>query len=249
MERKDYFSGQAKVYAAFRPAYPEELYIFLFSHLRDKRTAWDCATGNGQVAQRLARDFDHVFATDISAQQLKHAQPGSNIIYSIAAAEKTDFDNEQFDLITVAQALHWFDLSRFYDEVKRTGKKGSLLAVWGYSLLTVDTTVDPLFHDFYYNKIGPYWDPARKLVESHYADISFPFDAIQSPHFFIKVNWTVDDFCGYVSSWSATQKYIREHDVDPVKDLRDSVGRVWKRGEIKLVTFPVFMKLGRIHKS
>jgi ubiquinone/menaquinone biosynthesis C-methylase UbiE len=249
MERKDYFSEQAKAYASFRPAYPEELYEFLFSHLENKHTAWDCATGNGQVAQRLARDFASVYATDISAQQLTHAHRSSNITYSVAAAEKTDFGDDQFDLITVAQALHWFDLSRFYDEVNRTAKEGALLAVWGYSLLSVDEAVDPLFEDFYYNRIGPYWDPARKLVENHYADISFPFDAIQCPDFFIKVNWTADQFCGYMSSWSATQKYIRRHGVDPVKDLRDDVGGIWKPGETKLVTFPVFMKLGRIHKS
>ena len=248
MQPKDYFSGQAKVYAAFRPAYPEELYRFLFSHLKENNAAWDCATGNGQVAQRLATHFSRVYATDVSPQQLAHAYHAHNIFYSVAAAEKTGFNQDEFDLITVAQALHWFNLPRFYEEATRTGKPGGLLAVWGYSLLSVNETVDPLFEDFYYNKIGPYWDPVRKLVEARYADISFPFEEIKCPDFFIKVSWTIDQFCGYVSSWSATQKYIRERGTDPVRDLRNNIGRIWKSQEIKLVTFPVFMKLGRIEK-
>lgn len=246
MARKDYFSQQAAVYAAFRPAYPEELYQFLFSHLKAKDAAWDCATGNGQVAQRLATHFARVYATDISAEQLGHAYRADNIFYSVAPAEKTDFARDQFDLITVAQALHWFDVARFYDEARRMSKAGALLAVWGYSLLSVDQTVDPLFQDFYYNRIGPYWDPARRQVESRYADIPFPFEEIKCPDFYIKLNWSLDEFCGYVSSWSATQKHIHESGTDPVKDLRDNLRPVWEGHETKLVTFPVFMKLGRI---
>ena len=246
MQRKDYFSKQAEVYAAFRPAYPEALYQFLFSHLKAKDVAWDCATGNGQVAQRLATHFARVYATDISAEQLSHAYRADNISYSVAPAEKTDFAADQFDLITVAQALHWFDLPRFYDEARRTANARALLAVWGYSLLKVDPLVDPLFEDFYYNKIGHYWDPARRLVENSYAGVAFPFEEIKCPDFYIRVHWSLDQFCGYVSSWSATQKYIRERGTDPVNDLRDTLRPAWTGQETKLVTFPVFMRLGRI---
>ena len=70
---KDFFSSQSKVYAAFRPTYPKELYQFIFRHLTEKKVAWDCATGNGQVAQYLASYFNEVYATDISQQQLDHA--------------------------------------------------------------------------------------------------------------------------------------------------------------------------------
>lgn len=145
MQRKDYFSSQAKTYAAFRPTYPESLYQFVFTYLNGRHAAWDCATGNGQVAQRLSRDFSSVYATDISEAQLDNAYKASNIFYSIAGAENTAFADRQFDLITVAQALHWFDLPMFYDEVRRTLKDGGLLAVWGYSMLTVDASIDPLF--------------------------------------------------------------------------------------------------------
>ena len=200
------------------------------------------------MARHLATRFARVFATDISAQQLAHAHPANNIHYSVAPAEKTDFGANQFDLITVAQALHWFDMPLFYDEAKRTARNGGLLAVWGYSLLSIDHMIDPFLEDFYHNKVGRYWDPARKLVENRYADIPFPFRQIVCPQFLIRVRWTLDQCCGYLSSWSATQKYIRENKSDPVRDFPDHIANMWKAEEVKEVTFPVFMKLGRIEK-
>ena len=243
MEKKDYFSNQSETYARFRPKYPEALYQFIFAHLKKRSCAWDCATGNGQVAQVLASHFDNVYATDISQQQLDNAFRAENIVYTVAPAEKTEFDNNRFDLITVAQALHWFDLPSFYSEVRRTIQSQGILAVWGYAMLTVDPAVDALFLDFYHNKVGPYWDNARKLVENHYRDIPFPFKEIPCPEFFISVKWTHEQFTGYLSSWSATQKYVRTHDVDPVLVFSRDLQAVWKPGESKLVRFPVFMKM------
>lgn len=249
MEKKDYFSRQSKAYAAFRPAYPEELYAFIFRHVRNRSCAWDCATGNGQVARHLADYFDTVFATDISQQQLDHAFPAKNISYALAPAEHPSFADNQFDLITVAQALHWFHLPSFYEEVRRTGKPQGLLAVWGYALLTIDPVIDELFMDFYNHKTGPYWDPARKLVENHYRDIPFPFDEIPCPDFQIRVQWTSDQFAGYLQSWSATQKYISSHGVNPVDAFMENLRPFWEPGEVKRVTFPVFMKAGLIGKQ
>lgn len=246
MKRKDYFSQHAKTYAAFRPTYPEALYTFIFKHLNGRTVAWDCATGNGQVAQRLAREFRSVYATDISQAQIDHAHRKDNIFYSVAPAEKTEFENQTFDLITVAQALHWLDPSLFYDEVTRTARPGALLAVWGYSLPTIDKLIDPLLQDFYFNMVGPYWDEARKLVEEHYANIPFPFSAIAAPPFSIDVSWSFQQFLGYLRSWSATQKYIAVNGSDPVDNFGAALASVWKTREARSVSFPVFMKLGRI---
>lgn len=245
MEKKDYFSNQSKTYATFRPTYPRELYDFIFKHLRSKSRAWDCATGNGQVAQYLAKHFQEVYATDVSEPQLKNAVRLNNIFYSLAPAEKTSFEDHQFDLVTVGQALHWFNLPAFYNEVRRTLNRDGLLAVWGYAMLTVNNVIDPMFLDFYRNKVGPYWDEARKLVENHYRDMDFPFDNIPCPEFYIKVHWTADQFTGYLSSWSATQKFIKTHGEDPVEAFRKELDKVWPEGEAQLVTFPVFLKLAR----
>lgn len=241
---KDYFSGHAKPYAAFRPTYPDDLYRFIFGHLKSFDTSWDCATGNGQVARVLATQFEKVYATDISRQQLEHAHQISNVVYSVQPAEKTDFADKTFDLITVAQALHWFDTKVFYDEVKRTAKPGAWLAVWGFSHCAVTPEIDFHFRKFYNQTVGPYWDAARQLVENHYRSVSFPFDEVASPAFSIKVQWTADEFAGYLGTWSATQKFIKENGFDPVPEVLGTISRLWKD---KLeVTFPVFLRMGKI---
>lgn len=245
---KDYFSGHASKYAAFRPVYPDELYTFLLEHVAHKQNAWDCGTGNGQVARRLAEHFEHVDASDISQKQIEQAPQVENISYHVCPAEQTPFPDKRFDLITVAQALHWFDLDKFYAEVKRVAVDGALIAVWGYGHNTVNRDIDELMLDFYSNTTGPYWDPARRLVEKHYEGLPFPFEAIPFPGFAIKVDWTLHDYIGYVRTWSATQAYIRENGVDPTVDLFEKMKTYWDPVKHKTVTFPVFGKLGIIMK-
>lgn len=246
--QKDYFSHHAQVYAAFRPTYPTALYEFIFNHVQEKNKAWDCATGNGQVATYLAGHFKEVCATDISQQQLDNAVPAENIVYTVSAAEKTSFENQAFDLITVGQALHWFNRDEFFREVKRVGKPGGVLAVWGYERCSVDPEIDALFSDFYSNIVGPYWDPARKLVEDEYRTLKFPFEEIATPKFEIKLEWTLEHYVGYLSSWSATQKYIQANNRDPIPQLLEKLQHFWKPGLTRSVTFPVFLRLFKIQK-
>lgn len=243
---KDYFSGHSKTYATFRPVYPQALYDFIFTHLRQTNAAWDCATGNGQVASILAQTFQHVAATDISQQQLDNAIQRPNIQYTVGAAEQTPFDDHQFDLITVGQALHWFDRDQFYAEVKRVGKPDALLAVWGYALLFIEPTIDEHIMAFYQGTIGPYWDGARKLVEDEYKTIEFPFDEIAAPAFVIEVDWSLDHLAGYFESWSATQKYIQQHRHSPVPALIERLKNHWPADKTKRITFPIFLRLGKI---
>ncbi|MBL0741188.1 class I SAM-dependent methyltransferase [Chryseolinea lacunae] len=245
---KDLFSTQAKQYAAFRPVYPEALYTFILQHVKEKGAAWDCATGNGQVAQVLATHFERVCATDISQQQLDHAAPAHNIVYAISAAEQTTFAPHQFDLITVGQALHWFDLDRFYAEANRVGKPGALLAIWGYALLYIAPGIDEAITDFYENTVGPYWDHARRLVENQYATLPFPFERIAAPPLNIEVTWTLEHLSGYFSSWSATQKFIKDKGYDPVPAFIERLAPLWGQGE-HLVKFPVFMLAGKISNA
>lgn len=245
---KDYFSSHASLYATFRPSYPEDLYRFIFNYVKNKSVAWDCATGNGQVAAYLANHFDKVYATDISQQQLENAHVSDNIYYSVNPAEKTSFADNQFDLITVAQALHWFDREKFYDEVKRTGKPGCMVAVWGYNFISISPEIDELVLDFYHNVVGSYWDNARKLVEDSYKSISFPFEEIETPEFSIPLTWSLDQLSGYLTTWSATQKYIREHDINPVEALVEKLKPYWHDGILKPIRFPVFLRLGRVNK-
>lgn len=244
MSTKDYFSGHSKLYATFRPTYPDGLYAFIFKHVKNFDLAWDCATGNGQVAQVLAKHFKQVEATDISQQQLDNAVQIENIHYSVQGAEKTGFPDHRFDLITVGQAMHWFDLDKFYTEVNRVAKKDALLAVWGYALCSVNPNVDEHFNHFYNHVVGPYWDSARRMVEEEYQNIPFPFDLIPTPKFSIIVEWTLEEFAGYLTTWSATQKFIKDKNYNPVPEVVKLIHPYWREKE--KVMFPVFLKLGKI---
>src|SRR5476651_160086 len=122
---QDNFSAGAADYATFRPASPDEIYDFLYTHVSNFGTAWDCGTGNGQVAARLAERFDHVYGTDISEQQLGLAVKKDNITYRTERAESTSLADGSIDLITVAQAIHWFDFDGFYKEVRRVARPGA----------------------------------------------------------------------------------------------------------------------------
>jgi len=247
MATKDFFSDHSKIYAAFRPTYPAELYSFILKHVVQRDAAWDCATGNGQVAAELARHFSTVHATDISQQQINEAVHAPNVHYGIAKAEASGFSDAQFDLITVGQAVHWFDIELFYREVKRTGKSHALIAIWGYSNAEVSPEIDELFLAFYHTTVGKYWDDARRHVEAGYSTIPFPFQPIDCPLFHIELFWTLEHFGGYLTSWSATQKFIRENGFDPVPEFLKTIAPHWRPGEVRAVRFPLFLKLGRIH--
>jgi len=242
---KDLFSTQAKQYAAFRPTYPEALYDFIFSHLKGRDDAWDCATGNGQVAQRLARHFKNVYATDISQKQLDQALPAGNIHYAVSPAEHTSFPDRQFDLITVGQALHWFNRDAFYAEVNRVAKPGALLAIWGYALLYIAPDLDEAIMDFYENTVGPFWDEARRMVENQYETVSFPFTPLAAPPLSIETDWTLDHLAGYFSSWSATQKFIQQNGYDPVPAFIKQIAGLWGDGT-RHVRFPIFVRMGTV---
>lgn len=244
---KDNFSQQSAQYAQFRPAYPPELYDFLLPLAPGRLRAWDCATGNGQVAAVLADHFDEVDATDISARQLEHAIQRPNIRYAVAAAEKTDFPDAAFDLITVAQAAHWFDFDRFYAEARRVLKPGGVLALWGYGLLrTASDAVNERLDHFYRVVVGPYWDAERRHVDEAYRSIPFPFAEIEAATFRMPYRWTRAHFLGYLGTWSAAQHYRKAQGEDPVALFSAEIAAVWPEEEELDIWFPVFVRLGTL---
>lgn len=241
----DRFSTQAAKYKKYRPVYPKEIYAELLKHVHQQHACWDCGTGNGQVAAVLAKHFNRVEATDISQKQIDQATSLDNIRYSVQRAEQTNFDDDQFDLITVAQAVHWFDFERFNAEVKRVAKNGCLIAIWGYGLIKV-TPEDQIILQFEEEIVGPFWDVERQHIDSHYDTIPFDFEPIKLERSFqIEVTWNFDHLRGYFESWSCVQNYLKEKRINPVPDLMDRLEPFWPENKTRKVTFPIFLKMGR----
>lgn len=244
---KDNFSTQSTGYARFRPGYPPQLLEYICMQCKNFESAWDCATGNGQIAAALADRFWQVEATDISENQLKNAIWKQNTRYHLAPAEAALFLPESFDLITVGQATHWFDLEKFYAEVHRVLRPGGVLALIGYNLLKIDAETETLIEHLYNGVLGDrYWDPERRLVETEYRTIPFPFEEMNFPVMASEYEWTVDQLLGYLNTWSAVQHFIRTNGVSPISDafVRD-LKEVWPEGVVKQVRFPIFGRLGR----
>lgn len=244
MPVKDNFSKQSDLYAKYRPHYPAILYNYLFDNTSGFDAAWDCGTGNGQVAFQLAKRFKKVYATDISAKQLDNAIKAPNIQYMQAPAEKTVIPEACIDLITVAQALHWFEIESFYKEVVRVAKPGATLAYWGYNLLAVNDIIDPILKDFHDNVVGEYWDPERKILTNKYADINLPLINPHQTYFQYTVQWAPEHLKGYLESWSAVQHYIRKKNANPVDNLISQIKKHWTDNQT--VTFPVFLIAGKL---
>ena len=242
---KDNFSKQSDLYSRFRPGYPKKLFDFLLPLVPDKKNAWDCGTGNGQVAVSLSRYFDKVYATDLSAAQINNAEKKKNILYSVENGEETLLQDNKFDLITVAQAIHWFEFKKFYKQVNRTLKPGGILAVIGYDVFRINKEIDLLIDKFYRETTGPYWDKERKYIEEHYTTIPFPFKEINAPGFSMNYSWQFDQVIGYLNTWSAVQHYVRRNNENPVDKFSVELKRVWGNVLKRKVSFPVFMRTGR----
>jgi ubiquinone/menaquinone biosynthesis C-methylase UbiE len=242
---KDNFSSQSDQYAKYRPGYPAAFFEYLNTILTGTQNAWDCGTGNGQVATVLAKMFDTVYATDISQSQLDNAARADNIIYSVQPAEQTDFPDHHFDLVIVAQAIHWFDFEKFYAEVKRTCKENALLIVIGYGILHVSPEIDAVIGRFYKNVIGPYWDKERRYIDEQYQTIPFPFKEIQMPRFSNTYAWTMEHLIGYLNTWSAVKHFTKQNGTNAVDDLRKEIAAVWMQDEIE-VSFPLLLRVGRV---
>ena len=241
-------SQQADLYAKYRPTYPPELFGFILSKVKNRQVAWDCGTGNGQTAKELANFFDKVWATDISEKQISQAHQASNIVYSVQRAEQTLFPENSVDLITVSQALHWFQFDKFYAEVKRVAKPGAWIAAWMYSLLSISPLINKLINvDHYKNTLDTYWDYERKYVDDNYTTIPFPFREIETPLFQIHFEWTLQELEGYLNTWSALLKFIAVNHFNPVDELIKQIRPYWNQEKMKIV-FPVHLRMGQIEK-
>lgn len=249
---KDHFSSASGRYAAYRPDYPAALFAWLAGLcLRtgtsaERDTAWDCATGSGQAALGLLPHFRHVVASDASAEQIRHAAAHPAIDYRVAPADASGLADCSVDLVTVAQAAHWFDLPRFYAEVARVLKAGGVLALWGYGRMVLPGDMDAPFRRFYGETVGPYWPPERALIDDAYRSLDFPFAEIEAPAFFIEVEWSLHRLLDYLSTWSAVKRYQTARGDDPLPALGAELASRWGDPDTaKRLQWPLFLRVGR----
>jgi SAM-dependent methyltransferase len=245
---KDHFSGHADAYARYRPTYPPALFDWLADAAPDRERAWDCATGNGQAALELAERFAEVVATDASEEQVHAAFPHPRVTYRVAPAERSRLPASSMSLVTVAQALHWFNIPAFFAEARRALKPGGLLAVWAYRLFESTPEVNGIVDHLYRGVVGPYWPPERQMIMDGYASVELPFERVEAPPFAMEARWTLDDALGYLRTWSATQRYVKAHGTDPVAEAAPELARAWGHGE-RAVRWPLVMLVGRKEKQ
>jgi SAM-dependent methyltransferase len=202
------FASDASGYALARPLYPDTLFHWIADGSPGRERAWDCATGNGQAARGLAKHFARVEATDIAPEQIEQGCAGANIRYSTQPAERTDFPAGSFDTVTVAQALHWFDLPRFWAEARRVARPGALFCAWGYAWFRYGEAVEAALIDPVKALVEPYWAANNRILWDGYrdADIECPFERVTAPAFEIALDTDVVGIAAYVRTWSAFKR-------------------------------------------
>ncbi|HYN22181.1 MAG TPA: class I SAM-dependent methyltransferase [Thermoanaerobaculia bacterium] len=243
MTFKDHFSGHAKAYASFRPGYPLALFDFLASLPRHRRLVWDAGTGNGQAALGLAERFERAIGTDPSAQQIEHAAPHPRVEYRVASAESSGLPDASVDLVTAAQAFHWFDFDRFFAEARRVLAPGGAVAVWTYNLARVSPGVDAWTDGMAHEIVGPWWPPERKWVDEEYRTIPFPFPEVEPPALAFEAQWDLGRYLSYIRTWSAFQRYSRETGEDPIAATQDEIEGAWGNPlEERTIVWPIFLR-------
>ncbi|HEX8986719.1 MAG TPA: class I SAM-dependent methyltransferase [Rhodocyclaceae bacterium] len=240
----DHFSGGAVDYAKFRPGYPEALFDWIAAQTAGHDLVWDCGCGSGQASVPLAERYRRVVATDLSERQIREAAPHPRVAYRAAPAEASGLPDRCCDLVTVAQALHWFDFDRFYAEVRRVLKPGGVLAAWTYQLLRGEPGIDEIFIDYYRRVLASWWPAERKWVDESYRTLPFPFEEIAAPSLEIRLQWTLDDLLAYLRTWTATRYLAQAESRDPTLPLGDALRPVWGEGTREIV-WPIAMRVGR----
>lgn len=247
---KDYFSENSADYGRFRPNYPSALFSYLASISNAHQKAWDCATGTGQAAVSLVEYFSAVIASDASSDQIENTAGRQGISYRIATAENSGIEAKSVDLITVAQAFHWFDIDGFSKEAGRVLKDKGILSIWTYNLLTVQPEIDEIINHLYFTILGKYWPEERRLVEEGYKNVELPFDEINAPAFTMTTEWTLPQLMGYLYTWSATKQYQEKTGIDPIETVQDEIASIWgEPGRVLAVSWPLSLRVWRKNKK
>lgn len=241
----DYFSAVALDYAQYRPHYPSELFAYLASTAPGRHLAWDCGTGNGQAAVALAEHFDQVVATDASPEQIAHAFPHERVTYRVEPAEAPGLETGSVDLITVALAVHWFDLDSFYRQARRVLARGGLLAVWIYHAPVITPEIDRVLAHLHEGVLADYWPERFHYVRDHYRTLPFPFEELSIPSYEMQADWDLGQLLGFINSWSGTRRYEEAHGTHPIQAVWPELAAAWGDADrTRSIRWPLFLRVG-----
>jgi SAM-dependent methyltransferase len=244
---KDHFSDVAAAYAAHRPSYPAAVVDFLAGLAPARRLAWDAGCGSGQLSLLLAGPFERVVATDASPEQIARAAPHPRVEYRCAAAGVSGLLDRVVDLATAAQAAHWFDLPAYYAEVRRVARRGGIVALISYGVVTAGADLDAVIQPFYRGVLAAHWPPERRHVDDGYRSLPFPFEELDPPAFEIRLDWRLEDLVGYIGTWSAVWALQRAEGQGPFATFRRELAQAWGPATaIRTVRWPLALRVGRV---
>ncbi len=245
----NHFNNDTGQYLLCRPDYPVALFDYLEQIVNSDVTVWDCGTGNGQAAKALADRFAKVIATDINQAQLDVAVKAPNIEYICTSAEGTPIAAGSIGLITIAQALHWFNFPLFYEEVKRVGAAESIIVAWCYSLGSFDRSIDVPIKRLYYDILGSeFWPKERFYIDEQYKTIPFPFQLLNVPEFTIRKLINFDQLIGYLSTWSAVKEFQKRQQQNPLELVLDDLKLQWGDPDNQYeIVWPLHCLIGKVH--
>ena len=248
MSGSELFSGHSREYAQFRPHYPAAVVDYLAEIVPRDATVWEAGCGSGQFSLPLASRFDHIIATDASVEQLKQALPHPHIEYRVAPAEASDLPDATVGLSVAAQAAHWFDLERYYAEVRRVSKPDAVIALVTYGSTVIDDAVDAIVQRYYAETLRKYWAPERVHVEAAYETLPFPFDPLDPPPFEMTAEWSLEQLIGYIDTWSASRALRRAEGPAKIQTFTRELAEAWARGRARCtVRWPLTVRAGRVH--
>jgi len=244
---KDHFSGVAPAYAAHRPTYPVAVVEYLADQAARRDVAWDAGCGSGQLSTLLPTRFARVIATDPSAEQIAQARAHPAVEYRQASAEASGLDDVSVDVAVAAQAAHWFDLPRYYAEVRRVVRPGGLVALLAYGVVHVDRDLTAIVDRFYWQTLAGYWPQERRIVEEGYRSLPFPFPELAAPPFAMTATWSLAQLLGYVRTWSAVQEIERAQGGAAYEGFARALGAAWGDSTaLRAVRWGLAVRVGRV---
>lgn len=244
----DRFSGFADAYRRGRPGYPAHLFRALAALAPGRELAWDCGTGSGQAAVGLARHFDHVHATDPSERQIAEAREHERVAYRVEQAEKSSLADASVDLVVAAQAMHWFDLDRFYAEAARVLKPGGVLAAFGYDWMYVSPEIDGAINERLLPPLAGHWAPENRLLWDGYRSLRFPGEEMRPGAFAIHLQWSFEEARAYIESWSAVRDLAAAGGGNKIEAALSVLEALWGEGRRRIV-MPLHLRVARLGRS